>query len=376
MHLRTTSSASIRGEVTKGFPLILNDKYKVDWISLEYFLYLHRSVRVSSLGLYGRHLLDLLSQLKVDNIALDDINDDWLIAYKNSLLERKNVSGIRNSKNYASQVLRTVIHYLHWLEQNKFIRNVVGVTKNHRIRVEFGVVGKKGMKHPLTKNGSALNKRKITPRKEWIEAVKIHGPERRDLASRFELMIDWGSGAGLRAMEICALNKLCLPGRETAKKALEDGRKVYIQLPKTKGGKEDRILVSPLLVMRTWDYIDIYRPDVTEFFTNKFKAKYEVYEEPDEIFLSNKTGQAVNSRSFSNGVRSAFLKAVESGTLTLDEKVWAHGLRHNFTTNLLKGLDAGGVKRPEAIACQATRHSHEDSLEPYTSERFNEDFHG
>jgi len=375
MYLRVTSNAQIRGKRTKGFPVILNDKYEVDWLALEYLLYSHRSIEVSSLKLYASHITDFLAQLEVDGNSIDDVTDDWLIAYKNALLERKNSSGIYNSRNYASQVLRTVIHYLHWLEQNKFIRNVVGETKHHQIRIEGSSWGNRGIKHPLTKNGAGSRK-VVTPRKEWIESVKIHGPTREDLAVRFELMIDWGSSAGLRAMEICALTRGALPVRETAEKALKDGRKLYIYLPKTKGNKSDSIPVSPLLVMRTWDYIDLYRTDITNVFKKRFKSKFEVYREPDEIFLSNKTGQAVTSRSLSNAIRASFLKAVKSGDLTVDEKVWTHGLRHNYTTNLLKGLDAAGIKRPEAIARQATRHSHESSLETYSNERFNEDFHG
>lgn len=373
MLLRTTRDASVRGVKIEGFPLILNDNYEVDWLTLEHFLDLHRSVEVSSLKLYANHLVDFLSQLEIDDLRLDDINDDWLIAYKSSLLKRKNSSGIRNSGNYASQVLRTVVHYLYWLEQNKFVRYVIGQTKQYRVRIK---VDERGIKHPLTKNRTGKSKPTVTPRKEWIETVKTFGPAREDLAERFELMIDWGMSAGLRAHEICALTISQLPIKETAENALADGRKVYIRLTVTKGGKVDNISVSPLLIMRTWDYINFYRIDVVNKFKKKSESEYEVYKTPDEIFLSSSTGQAITSKSISNSIRSAFLKAVDAKELTIDEKVWTHGLRHNFTNNLLKGLDAAGVKRPEAIARQASRHAHENSLEDYANERFNEDFHG
>lgn len=144
----------------------------------------------------------------------------------------------------------------------------------------------------------------------------------------------------------------------------------------TKGGKVWTIPISPLLVIRTWDYVELYRTDITETCGKKAKSEYEIYTEPGEIFLSSNTGKALTSKSLSNSIRTAFLKAVDVGDLTLDERVWTHGLRHNFTNSLLKGFDAAGVKRPEAVAKQATRHTHEDSLEDYSSERFNEDFHG
>lgn len=373
MHLRTTRNASVRGAEVEGFPLILNSRYEVDWLTLEHFLDLHRSVEVSSLKLYATHLLDFLSQLEIDGLNLDDVTDEWLIAYKHSLLDRKNSSGIRNSSNYVSQVLRTVVYYLHWLEQNKFVRNVIGETKYHKVRVQATV---RGIKHPLAKSGEGANKPKVTPRKDWIETVKTYGPNREDLAERFELMIDWGMGAGLRAHEICALTISQLPLRKTAENALTEGRKLSLKLTVTKGSKPAKIPVSPLLILKTWDYIELYRADITEWFANKAKSQYQVYREPDEIFLSRNTGKAVKRRSFSNSIRTAFLKAVEAGDLTVDERVWTHGLRHNFTNNLLKGADAAGLKRPEALVKQATRHAHEDSLEGYANERFNEDFHG
>jgi len=373
VHLRTTRKASVRGQVVEGFPLILTDQYEVDWLTLEHFLDLYRSVSVGSLKLYATHLVDFLSQLEVDVLMLDDVTDDWLIAYKNSLLNRRNSSDIQNSRNYAAQVLRTVIHYLHWLERNKFVRNVVGETKRHKVRIQ---VSRRGIKHPLTKAGSGTSKKTVTPRKTWIEAVKTYGPKREDLAERFELMIDWGMSAGLRAHEICALKIDQLPLRETAENALSEKRKVYIKLTVTKGGKVPNIPISPLLVIRTWDYVELYRPDITKSCEKKAKSEYEVYAEPGEIFLSSNTGKALTRKSLSNSIRTAFLKAVDVEDLTLDERVWTHGLRHNFTTTFLKGLDAAGVKRPEAVARQATRHDHEDSLEDYSSERFNEDFHG
>lgn len=375
MILRLTSNASVGGIEVKGFPVILSESYDVDWLSLQYFLLIRRSAAVSSLKLYAVHLVDFLSQLEVDNIRLNDVNDDWLAAYKMALLRRKNSSGSYNSKNYAAQVLRTVIHYIYWLERNKFVRNVIGETNEFKVRVEISAQGNRGIRHPLTRKGST-SKVTVTPRKEWIDAVKMQGPAREDLAERFDLMIDWGRSAGLRAKEICGLTKAVLPSRESAERASVQGRKLKVNLPVSKGEKDDAVSVSPQLLIQTWDFIDLYRTDIVEKFTKRFKSRYKIYEDPAEIFLSDKTGRAIDKKSFSNAIRKAYKKAVDAGTLTVDERVWVHGLRHNFVNNLLKGLDAGGVKRPEALARQATRHNHERSLEIYSTDRFNECFNG
>jgi integrase len=99
------------------------------------------------------------------------------------------------------------------------------------------------------------------------------------------------------------------------------------------------------------------------------------YIEPKYIFLSDKTGSTLLPGSFSNSIRTAFLRAVDAGDLTEDERVWCHGLRHYFSVVLLKKLDEKKVNRPEAVARQATRHGCDDAMEPYLTERFNESFH-
>jgi integrase len=128
------------------------------------------------------------------------------------------------------------------------------------------------------------------------------------------------------------------------------------------------------LVKRTWEYIDIHRSSVIKTFKKIALDSYNKYEEPKQIFLSEKTGMAMSPVSWSNSVRKAFLTAVEKGDLTEDERVWCHGLRHNFTTVLLRSLDDKGVKRPEAIARQSTRHGSDEAMEPYLNDRFNNDF--
>lgn len=373
MILKTTEKANLNGAPVKGFPLVIDDAGKVEWLVLEYCLDLMRSTSVSSIRLYASHLTDFLSQLEVDEISLGDVNDDWLEAYKTSILGRKNASGQPNSLNYATQILRSVIHYLYWLETNGYLRHVVGETKLHKVRIELK---KKGVSHPLSQDTSSGRKLTITPRKDWIESIKPYGPQREDLAIRFELMLEWGVGLGLRAMEICALRVDQLPSRETARKAYEEAKNVFFKLTKTKGGKPSTVPVSPLLVMRTWDYIDQYRGDIIRDAEKRHKRRYKVYQQPSEIFLSGKTGEVLTPRGFSNAVRKAFLSAVEAKALTIDERVWVHGLRHNFTANLLRGFDAKGVARPEAVARQVTRHGHVDSMEPYLTDRFNEDFDG
>lgn len=372
--LKKTKNANVSGVKIKNFPVILRKDYAVDYLILNYCFELYRYSSISSIYTYATHLCDFVSQLEVeDDVNINTINDAWLSSYKNAIRNRHNSSGNQNTENYATQVLSTVIRYLTWLEDNNYIRNVIGIGKLYRVRLDS--INNK-TRHPLSRANTKQKRKNITPRSEWIEAIKQHGPKRDDLAERFSLMIDWGKTLGLRAMEMCALKVNQLPLRETAENALKENRNTFILLSKTKGNKPANIPVSPELIINTWDFIDIYRTDIVSRYKKRAKKDYKPYFEPEEIFLSDKSGVGITPRGLSNSMRSAFLRAVECGDLTVDERVWTHGLRHNFTNNLLKALDRAGVKRPEAVARQITRHGSVEAMEPYLVDRFNEDFHG
>lgn len=368
--IRYTSEVSLSGGKVVKFPLILSGHFKVNWLCLNYLLDLQsQGVSAGSIHTYAHHLCDLVSQLEAEGgMDIDQVHDAWLIAYKNSILERS------NTEDYASQVLRTCLAFFKWLEDEKYFTNLIGEDNYCRIRIKLLESGV--LKHPAVKVIHKYKRRTITPRIEWINAIKPYGPDRDDLASRFNLMIDWGADLGLRAKEICALTISQLPTLEAAQKALRDEKNLQIKLTVTKGSVAAVIPVSPLLIKRTWDFIHTDRCNIVEIWTKRKLKERTVFHDAGYVFLSDKTGGKLTPASFSNSVRSAFLEAVEANDLTIDERVWLHGLRHNFTANLLKSLDKNGVERPEAIARQVTRHGSVEAMEPYLTDRFNEDFHG
>ncbi len=297
-HLRHTKSSKISNIPVKDFPLILEENYKVHWLSLSFFLNLYKSgTAVSSILTYAHHIVDLISQLEVDSLQLDQVDDEWLKEYKETINSRLDIYGKENTQNYSAQVIRSTIHFLFWLEDNKYIRGVVGDTDLYKVRIKFKA---KGIYHPLSNDKSKDKRKSITPRTEWIDIIKEYGPARDDLSTRFELMIDWGKVVGLRAMEACHLTIDLLPQLETAKKAILDKKNVYITLIVTKGSVLATIPVSPLLVKQTWEYINSDRALIINKFEKLAKQKYEVYQEPEYVFLSDKSGSMLNPRSFSN----------------------------------------------------------------------------
>jgi len=370
-YLKKTKKADINGKLVKGFPVMFWDNDVIHWLSLNFFMNKYRNTVVKSIGTYAQHLQDIYSQIEsqegIDEVS--DIDDDFLTAYKASIISRGETD---NTENYASQIIGTVLLYCMWLEENGYSRNLIGTTKFHKIRITLTAKGR--IKHPLAEHRSTDKKALRAPRESWVEIVKRYGPKGRYANQRFELMVDWGRAAGLRADENCHLTVNQLPMRETAEKAILDGKNIYVLLTHTKGSKNKSIPVNPLLIKRTWDFIDTERANLVKKIKNKYKKNKEIYTECDYVFLSEKTGDALLPSSFSREIRTGFLKAVDAGDLTEDERVWCHGLKHIFSVLLLKKFDEKGVRRPEAVARQATRHSSEEAMEPYLTERFNEDF--
>lgn len=371
-HLKKTDKAVIAGlKNVRGFPLILNENYSVNWLALHYMLELNKRNSINSIKTYAVHLVDFYSQLEVDQLVISEINDDWLTAYKDYLIYR-NGENKENTQNYASQVIRTVIIYCHWLSQQGFEELLCGEGERYKIQILKGKNG--GLKHPLIKNENSDRRVIAAPWTEWIEVIKIYGPKREDLAYRYELMLDWGRLGGLRAHEICQLKIWQIPDRDSAAKAINDKRKIQVRLLVTKGGKSDQVYVPPSLIIKTWEYIEKYRQDVVKKYRIILKKKREVYKDPEYIFLSDKTGGHVTPRGLSNAVRKAFLQAVECEKLTYEERVWLHGLRHNFISLDFKLADNMKIKNPENYVRHSSRHKSINSLNDYSSGRYNEEF--
>lgn len=370
-YLKYTTSAKVYGsDSVEGFPLILTENKNVHTLSLHYFLDKGKGVEISSLKTYAQHLVDFLSQLEADEDleGMLLVDDDYLAEYKQSIINR---AEYKNKERYAVSVLGSVLSYLLWLENNGYFYNLIGETPEYKVRISFDRKSK--IKHPLTKKHKDKHKTIIVPRSDWIEKIIKFGPKDELASSIFELMIEYGKVCALRSKEICHLKISDLPGRETVEKKLAEEENVYLHLGTTKGGKEADIPVSHSLLLKTWDYIELFRHHRVNVGQKKARKQYRAYIEPPYVFL-NVNGDMFSSKGFSNSVRRAFLKAVEFGDLTEDERVWAHGLRHHAITKLLRALDSAGVRRAEAVARTVSRHASDDTLEPYTSARYDESF--
>ncbi|EJG0639802.1 tyrosine-type recombinase/integrase [Vibrio vulnificus] len=384
-HIRCTTKLEINGSKLDKFPLIITNNLKVHILSLEYFLHKRTSVQATTLFTYAQHIADFLSQLEVENDGLtcedpeyrewDEIDDNWIEAYSAELISRYE-SESDNKKNYVGSLLSTVVGYLKWTQTSGYTTNLIGIGEDNRIKLNTSS-SKKGDQTilPLAKKLSKeKSPRRTAPRMDWIDVVKANLQVKSgELRVRDELMIDWCVGIGLRAHEVCSLTISQLPSKKSAEDAYINEQNVFINIVISKGSKPKRVPVSALLIKKTWDFVEIDRERVLSQVKSKAKEQRIPFVDSGILFPSQTTGIKVHSRTFSNKIRKAFLKAVEVGELAEDQVVWTHGLRHRHATDVLQGLDNKGVKNPERIAKQSTRHQHEDMLETYTVSRFHED---
>ncbi|HFG2126871.1 TPA: tyrosine-type recombinase/integrase [Vibrio cholerae] len=384
-HIRCTTKLEINGSKLDKFPLIITNNLKVHILSLEYFLHKRTSVQTTTLFTYAQHIADFLSQLEVENDGLtyedpeyrewDEIDDNWIEAYSAELISRYG-SETDNKKNYVGSLLSSVVGYLKWTQTSGYTTNLIGIGEDNRIKLNASS-SKKGDQTilPLAKKLSKeKSPRRTAPRMDWIDAVKANlRVKSGELRVRDELMIDWCVAIGLRAHEVCSLTISQLPSKKSAEDAYINEQNVFINIVISKGSKPKRVPVSALLIKKTWDFVETDRERVLSEVKSKAKEQRIPFVDSGILFPSQTTGIKIHSRTFSNKIRNAFLKAVEVGDLAEDQVVWAHGFRHRHATDLLQGLDNKGVKNPERIAKQSTRHQHEDMLETYTVSRFHED---
>lgn len=229
-HLRFVSDLEINGSKLKKFPFIITEQLKVHLLILEYFLELRASVSYPTLLTYAQHLSDFITQLEVDNDGLsyddpqykdwDEIDDNWMETYSNEIINRCD-SDLDNSKNYAGQVLRTVVAYLKWTQSKGYTSNLVGIGEENRLKLNTSESKRGGTVHPLAKKlGKEKSPARTAPRMSWIEIAKSHSHiKSRELKVRYELMVDWAVGLGLRAHEVCALTVSQLPSQKSAEDA-------------------------------------------------------------------------------------------------------------------------------------------------------------
>jgi integrase len=366
----------VNGKRVDGFPVLVLSNHQPCMITMSYCIHLlrHERLAISTIKTYVGHLKDFYCQLEVDaELTIDDLDEGWLQAYYESILNREiDGSVVNNTEKYASQILATVIRFLYWLSQKSHVRaGLIGIGNDFRISITKD--SKNKIQHPLIREPRE-DVSLSAPRLSWINTVIQFGPKDPLSHGRFELMVKWVIDAGLRGMEICALKIDQLPSRTLAENAALHKKLVKMQLKTTKGGKPQPIDLSPQLLIDTWDYIDQVRKQFLTKLKTKHRNSGKLITDLQYIFISTGSLQKPSPRGFSNAVRDSFLRAVRAGRLTIEQRVWAHGLRHYKLTADAIRADQKNIRNPEEFLRQRARHKSVDTLRRYTTNRHNEAF--
>lgn len=351
-------NAEVVGRSIGRFPLVLDDEDAAVLDIMRYLLdCLAKGAAVRSLETYATHLRDFHSQLLVDSVEMRNVSDAYLTAYHCEISRRA-------SATYASQIVRTVLSFLLYLEERGAISWVIGETSRHLITITRTKNG--SVSHRLSRGGKSP-KSNYYPSDRAIDIVKCSISSVPTLIERNSIMVDWGHVRGLRAMEICSLRTRQLPDRESVERALEDDRVMEVRLTRTKGDKPRLVEVHPLLLARTWKWIDTGRTEILRGVRRRAAAKGLSVSTSDAIFVSESTGKALSPKSFSNAIRKAFRKAVSAGDLTAAERVWAHGLRKRMVNREVKESSSLELGRKEHELRHQTGHGSLEALGTYVA---------
>jgi integrase len=188
--------------------------------------------------------------------------------------------------------------------------------------------------------------------------VRVHGV-------RDSLILSWAEEVGPRRAEIMQLRKSHLPSTEKLGDLIDLDERWPIFVNR-KGGGSKPIFVLPDLIIRTLDYIEFERSEVV----NRCNYGIVGYREPDEIFLSGRSGMPLHLDSVTSIGRKIFSKA-HVGNSSLHRLRARHAVRVIETMvdaifgEVPIGAESSWVETILTKAAEEMGHTRPQSLKPY-----------
>ncbi|OYT93519.1 MAG: hypothetical protein CFE43_01955 [Burkholderiales bacterium PBB3] len=305
------------------------------------------------------------------------VDDDFLIIWREYLLRTLKLSIDRINRS-----LDTVFSFYRWAEETKRLRFRVGVYTIDQLpvamqQIPFPITAKQKFSKgqhgrvfgtwttPLRLSGSEQNSVvRHTPTETEIR--KLHEVAVNQLyGERNSLILSWAEEVGARRAEILRVCKSQMPDAESLADLIEMDEPWIIYVER-KGGKKKPLNVQPDLILRTMDFIEYERAQIV----THCRQSIQKYKEPDEIFLSSKTGTVLHRDSVTSiGLRTFSKAGVKNANV--------HRLRARFAVrtieSLVDALFSGEVVGPQSSwvetilikAAEQMGHSSPRSLRPY-----------
>jgi len=323
-HLNFTDKTFVyKGKSYPGIPLLVSGKHCFVEIVCAYLRYLvireHlKPTSVKTFAQYIQNFFNFLSARAPSITSLESVNDTHLIEWANKQ-ERLGVK-----KGARIERCDAVFNLCVWSELNGFVKGMVKIpgyndnetfqpslssrlaTKSSRDqrRSKYGIVS------GVRPRGHHEN-RQYTPTATEITKLYLEANGPNDaISDRNNLLLDWYVQVGVRRHEWAALTLKMFPKWEVIDQLVLDNDVFEVELTVTKGSVRRYVSILPELLARTKEYIEGPRAAIVARFKAK-KAK--AYREPDEVFLSNKTGLSLNLTAISNMLRKWFKAAGVNG---------------------------------------------------------------
>lgn len=374
----TDSSCKINGQVWPDIPtLVWPDGIDVaasDWLRT---IVVEYGLASSSAREYAKIIRPFLRFCRERKRAWHSVDDNFLIVWREHLHRT-----LKTSVNRVNAALKTIFAFYRWAEEKKRIRFQVGIYAVDELPVElqhtsFPISAKRNFskgRHgrifgswttTLTLSGAKQESRmRHTPTESEIQELHKIAVERLQ-GERDSLMFSWAEEVGSRRAEFLRICKSHMPSADTIADLIENDEPWVIMVTR-KGGKTKPLTVPCDLIIRTQDFIEFGRSEIVK------RCQKEVvgYREPDEVFLSSKTGLALHPDSVTSIGRQTFRQAGIS-------KANVHRLRARFAVRTIEtlvdalfedkfiGSESSWIETILIKAAEMMGHSDPRSLRPY-----------
>lgn len=310
--------------------------------------------------------------------AWETVDDNLLAQWKLFLLgppdfknKAKKPPGFRYiAKGTFNGYLRTILQFYLYAQKQGWASGMIGEAdashgSRYKILVEYKGDSGSSIWHHLIESESGKPEVQL-PSDQVLDEILAEiatRPKRPALAERDLLINEWMQRCFLRRSEAVRLRLSQIPSRKKLEAlenqardeanfglGLNDGAALVVPI-RIEGAKKGgpRIVHAPLsLLMRTRDWIDDGREQILAAKRKPGQPR----EKPEDLFLSLRTGAALEAQSVTNGfkiaAKSAEEKYPDTPSLVPHGKVRPHHNRHLGITDTTAGLLSSGMSETEA----------------------------
>lgn len=376
--IKTTEVCIIKGVNYKGIPTIIwpegIDRDVSDYLRS---VVVEEGSATSSAVEYAKLLRPFLRYCRSEGRVWQSVDDDFIIRWRNLIR-----GGMKRSIGRTNASLNAIFAFYRWAERTNRIRLRVGIYTEDEIPdamkgTAFPITAKRTLirgahghsyEHwitPFTLRDRGKNSRlRHTPTEEQVRALH-ELTSIRNQGERNSLIFSWAEETGARRSEILQLRVSHLPTESEIERLVSQDEPWHISISRKRGNPKPLNPVPDMLI-RTWDYVNFERREIVE----RCRSSIIGYREPDEIFLSSRTGMVLNPDSVTAMSRTLFQRAgIRKASL--------HRLRAKFAVNVIEtlldalfenetiGAETIWVETILVKAAEMMGHSSPRSLRPY-----------